>query len=89
MTYILLQAPNNGYYWIVSGGSKKHFELEDKGCVEIASGSYEEMRDMVPDDQDLIRLYCHKTFSEIQTTEECLHQMIANEPDYLNNKEFI
>lgn len=47
MTFVILQAPNNGYYWLVKGGSNKHFELEDSGFKEIDCGEYELMRDKI------------------------------------------
>lgn len=46
-TFVILQAPNEGYYWLILGGSDKHFELEDKGFAEIDSGSYQEMLEKI------------------------------------------
>lgn len=93
MLYVLLQPPNDGYLWVVVAGSARHFELEDEGYMELASGSYQEMEatgaQVEKEDPDIIRLYCHETYSEIHTTEECLHQILENDPDYLNNKEFL
>lgn len=45
MTFVILQASNNGYYWLVKATSKKHFELIDAEFEEIESGEYEQMRD--------------------------------------------
>ncbi len=91
MIHVLLKGPT--YYCVVLAGTKKHFELEDSGFVEIESGSHDEMyelqRDLEGSSSELIQLYCEKRFSLIQTTEDCLLIMLDNDPDYLNDKEFI
>lgn len=94
MTYVLLQAPKNGYYVICVAASKKHFDLIDNDYMEIDSGEYEVMENVrsffeSQDTDDIIKLFCHDTLSEIHTTEECLHQLMKNDPNYLNNKEFL
>jgi hypothetical protein len=92
--YVLLQAPNDGYYIVVQATSKKHFSLVDAGWVEINSGQFGDMIEEMAFHEamsgvDLIQLYCHDTFSLIQTSHECLEMILENDPDYLEDKEFL
>jgi 8-oxo-dGTP pyrophosphatase MutT (NUDIX family) len=47
MTFVILQAPNNGYYWLLKATCDRHFECLDKGFVELKNGSYEDMRELL------------------------------------------
>lgn len=93
MEYVLLKN-NSDYYIIAIAASRKHFKLEDAGWIEVFSGEYwecEERKDLFEseDEKGLIQLYCEENFSLIQTTDDCLNQILNNEPDYLENKEFL
>lgn len=92
MTFVILQAPNEGYYWLIKATSDKHFELVDKGFQEIDSGEYYDMLEslnILQYDPSLIHLKCVKFGTMIQTTEDCLHRILAINPDYLTDKEFV
>lgn len=91
-THVLLQAPNDGYYFVVKAAIEKHFSLVDRGFIEICSGSYEEMEDFknaCEIDCEVIELFCPDTNCLIQTTDDCLRRTLELYPDYLDNKEFI
>lgn len=92
--YVILQAPNDGYYWLVKATSDKHFNLIDTGFIEVYSGNHfdccqvlNELQDF--DDKDSIWLRCEETMSLIVTTNECLQLMLCFSPNYLDNKEFV
>jgi hypothetical protein len=92
--YVILHAPNDGYYSIFVATSNKHFFFVDGGWTEVFAGDWEECLDHMCaleecERGDLINLYCHDTFSQIQTTEECLNEILELEPDFLENKIFM
>lgn len=94
--WVLLKSPNSGYYIICIATGSKHFSLEDKGWNEVHSGSYEDCFDLLcayehseSNTIDIINIYCEKTYSLIQTTHECLNEIIGLQPDYLKDKEFL
>lgn len=94
MIYVLMQAPNNGYYFVVQATSDKHFAMLDKDFVEIDNGFWMEMVDKMRileshEEYDLIFLYCDDTKSLIQVDEEGLNKILETQPDYLNNKDFL
>lgn len=45
--FVILQAPNNGYYWLIKAVSKKHFELLKSGFSEIDDGEYKDMLEKI------------------------------------------
>jgi len=95
--FVLLSPPSNSssvYLRAVKATSEKHFSLVDSGYIEILSGShdvvYERMRDIESfESKDCISLYCEETKSLIQTTENCLIEILEQFPDYLKNKDFL
>ena len=93
MIYVLLQAPNDGYYVVCKAATDKHFAFEDAGYTEIKAGLYHDMLDLQRQYEaiadDIILLYCDKTKSIIQTTDECLIAILDANPNYLNDKEFV
>ena len=92
ITFVLLRPPDDGYYRIVKAAIDKHFELEDKGYVEVAAGYYYELQDIMEQMEDksgILELLSYKNHTLIQTTEECLKEILEINPDFLNDKEFI
>lgn len=92
MTFVIMQAPNDGYYWLLKATGKKHFECIDNGFQEIESGDYWDMLALIgylESDNEMIELRCSETNSLIQTTEEMLKRILELNPDYINNKEFL
>lgn len=92
MTFVILQAPGDGYYWMVKATSNKHFELLDSGFIEVQNGDYYDMLALIgylETDNELIELKCSDTHSMIQTTQEMLNRILELNPDYLNNKSFV
>lgn len=90
---VLLQSPHKGSSatLVFPACSKKHFDFEDKGWFEIASGTYEDMLNMqemldYPNLKSFLHFYCEKTFSLHQTTEECLKIILSHWPDWLDDK---
>lgn len=94
MIYVLLQAPENGYMILAQATSQKHFVMIDNGWIEVDTGSYIEMMELRhalenQDNSDIIELYSEINKSLVITTEEGLNAILKNEPDYLNDKEFL
>ncbi len=93
MIYVLLQAPNDGYYIVARATSDKHFAMVDAGYMEISNGLYPDMVEMQQNlermEDDTILLFCEKTKSLIQTTDEMLRCILDSNPNYLNDKDFV
>ncbi len=93
MIYVLLQAPNDGYYVVVKAATDKHFAFEDAGYSEICNGLYHDMLDRQRQfeamDDDIVMLFCEKTKSLIQTTDDGLRRLLELNPNYLNDKDFV
>lgn len=97
MTFVILQAPNQGYYWLIKATSNKHFELLDAGFSELESGEYEEMRDKINflewlDATDggtkhLITLKRGDSYS--YQTEEDLHKLLDMNPNFFEEYQIV
>jgi len=97
MTFVILQAPNNGYYWLLRAAKDKHFECVDKGFIEIASGEFYEMQDFLKNleyemaygtGQPIILLN-KITGGYSYFSEESLQYVMELSPDFLNDKIFV
>lgn len=89
-----MQAPFDGYLFVVKATSDRHFAMLDANFTELRTGLFHDMYAHMrmlegPQKKELIWLYCEDTQSVIQVTDETLRRTLELDPDYLDDKEFI
>lgn len=99
MTFVILQAPNDGYYWLIKAASDKHFELLDSGFDEIDNGEYYDIREKLDmlewayqtenGRYEVMKLRNKQTGGYSYHREDELHRILAINPDFLNDKEVL